>query len=577
MLFSKIKKIDWLELAKRVLPYLVILLVTYITVEYQMAKGTTLMTSDRFLHFDRFYDTSMQIKTGNFSLFQTNYAFNQSGRVFNALYGPFFAYLNGLLIIICRTWFRYNILIDFIVYLIGGIGMYRLGKKGKVNDFIALLLAVLYLQFGIIPGMLEANNFMGWGAAFAPYAMIQALNMIKDKKRPIHWISLTIIMAIIAQVHVLSTLIIAVTLVPFAIYGLVNTPNKKQMIVDFFKAIGAFLLLSANIWGGLLVVYSKNKIAPPDTYVLTKYAIKVTHIMFRHGNLPILVFLLLLFQLGFVIKHFKEDYINTMVTMVSTAFLLVASVLFPWAKFQGRFPVLGQVLQFPFRLIVAALPLMLLGFGITFTKLLKKDNQVIKKYIIFALILAIVQGYSDSARKVFDLSNDFLNPGKAMSIVNYYRVSPKISEMQYFTRHSNSGYIFTLVDRAEPDYLPVIQHADNNLYAKTILDHSREYKRKIVGDKMYLYWTSKKKEERILPIVMYKQSKLILNGKDVSNTKKNMISNPYVQAKKGKNVAVLSFTIPFYFWILLAISFLSWLLALVYGLNNWYKKRYAKN
>ena len=113
-----------------------------------------------------------------------------------------------MLLLLVRNWFNFQILVIFIVFLITGIGMYRLALKAKVNEVIAILLAVLYLQFGIVAGILRFN-FMAWGAALAPYAMMQVLYMIEDKKRPIHWLSLALIMALIAQVHLLSTIFIA--------------------------------------------------------------------------------------------------------------------------------------------------------------------------------------------------------------------------------------------------------------------------------------------------------------------------------------------------------------------------------
>lgn len=148
----------------------------------QILTHSVLLTSDALLHFQRLYDTSMQIKTGNFAYFQTNFAFGHSGRIFNAVYGPFLAYEGGLLLLLVRNWFNFQILVIFIVFL------------------IAILLAILYLQFGIVAGILRFN-FMAWGAALAPYAMMQVLYMIEDKKRPIHWLSLALIMALIAQVH----------------------------------------------------------------------------------------------------------------------------------------------------------------------------------------------------------------------------------------------------------------------------------------------------------------------------------------------------------------------------------------
>lgn len=118
------------------------------------------------------------------------------------MYGPFFAYLNGLVLLLVHNWFNFQILSIFAVFLIAGIGIYQLALKAKVNHVIAVLLAVIYLQFGIVVGILKFN-FMAWGAALAPYAIIHVIYMVEDKQRPIHWFSLAIIMSIVSQVHVL--------------------------------------------------------------------------------------------------------------------------------------------------------------------------------------------------------------------------------------------------------------------------------------------------------------------------------------------------------------------------------------
>ncbi|MDU1879425.1 MAG: hypothetical protein E6779_07590, partial [Finegoldia magna] len=61
------------------------------------------------LLYNRFYEDAMQLKNGNFSYFLSLYGFQQSGRIVNALYGPFFSYLQGGLVLISGTWFRYQI------------------------------------------------------------------------------------------------------------------------------------------------------------------------------------------------------------------------------------------------------------------------------------------------------------------------------------------------------------------------------------------------------------------------------------------------------------------------------------
>ena len=64
-----IKKIDWNKIGWRVCPYIIILLVIYMMIRSQILTHSVLLTSDALLHFQRLYDTSMQIKTGNFSYF----------------------------------------------------------------------------------------------------------------------------------------------------------------------------------------------------------------------------------------------------------------------------------------------------------------------------------------------------------------------------------------------------------------------------------------------------------------------------------------------------------------------------
>ncbi len=48
-----------------------------------------ILGSDVVFHFNRFYETSQQIKEGNFQYFLSIYGFQQSARIVNALYGPF--------------------------------------------------------------------------------------------------------------------------------------------------------------------------------------------------------------------------------------------------------------------------------------------------------------------------------------------------------------------------------------------------------------------------------------------------------------------------------------------------------
>lgn len=95
--------------------YIIFGFVILIILSYQIRTHTAIFVSDGYFHFSRFYDAAQQIKTNNFSFFQSNWGFNQSERIVNALYGPYFAYLMGAILLICGTWFKFQIVTSFLI------------------------------------------------------------------------------------------------------------------------------------------------------------------------------------------------------------------------------------------------------------------------------------------------------------------------------------------------------------------------------------------------------------------------------------------------------------------------------
>lgn len=567
-----IKEIDWNKIGHKICPYIIILICIYLMIRFQILTRSVVLSSDAFLHFQRFYDTSMQIRTGNYSYFQTNFGFGHSGRIFNAVYGPYLSYLCGLVLIIVHNWFNLQILTIFAVLLIAGIGMYRLALKAKVDETVAILLALIYLQFGITVGILKFN-FMAWGAALAPYAMMHVIYMIEDKTKPIHWLSLAIIMSLLAQVHVLSTVFIAATFVPFAIYGLVKTANKKQMIIDFFKALGTTLVLTANVWGAMLVLFLNKKISMPNRYNLVKHLVKYKTFDNVHGLLLITIVALLAFQLVYVLSHLRESTLNTAITIVSFLILLLASQLMPWQKIQAVFPKLASSLQFPYRITVGAWPLILLGIGISATHLMQKNIKLIDTLVIVSLTLAFAQNFACNYTTNRARSMRFLNPNKVVVIKTHSKITKHRKKLQHILRSTNNDELFKNLNHTEPDYLPYTKHASNATYQKKILNKTKYYHYDVKGSKLILTWYNKKAKKRTLPIVMYKQSRLILNGKVQTHIKQNTITQPIIKARKGKNTAILQFITPIWFKILLVVNILAWLVLMIYGIKYRFVKQ----
>ncbi|WP_054750323.1 hypothetical protein [Lacticaseibacillus thailandensis] len=77
------------------MPLAAIVIMSFIMILPQLITGSTIVGSDGLFHFNRIYDTAKQLSTGHWSYWQSNFGFQQSGRVVNAVYGPYFAYLMG--------------------------------------------------------------------------------------------------------------------------------------------------------------------------------------------------------------------------------------------------------------------------------------------------------------------------------------------------------------------------------------------------------------------------------------------------------------------------------------------------
>src|SRR5699024_2429762 len=141
--------------------------------------------------------------------------------------GPLFAYLVGSLLLSAGSWFNYQMILFYLLCIVAGFGMYLLARKVNLSRTVALIVGPLLLLCGYISYWIPSNSFNAWGAALMPYVLIQGINLFNDDKKHFNWISLAIMMAIVAQVHLLSTLQAILALIPLFVYGLVTTKNKK--------------------------------------------------------------------------------------------------------------------------------------------------------------------------------------------------------------------------------------------------------------------------------------------------------------------------------------------------------------
>lgn len=550
----KNKIIDYL------IPIILSLVIATVLIWTELTTRSGLTLDDTAFHFHRFYDTYQQIQNHNFSYFQMNYGMGESGRIVNALYGPFFAYLMGSLLLFCSSWLRFQILITYLIFLVGGLGIYRLSRKVKLSQVVSSIVTTLFLTTGYIAYWPRSNAFNSWGAVLIPFVLIQGINLLNNHKKRFSWISLGIVMAIVAQIHLLSTFFSILTLIPFFIYGLVLSENKRQMWIDVFKAVGLFIVLTANVWGAFLLLYPTNQMASPIDYspVLTAVNLSVAGTSTMWTSITEVTLLLFIVQLIYVIFNFKSSKLNTFVTLEGIVFLYLSSNLFPWQFVKDTLPAVTGYLQFPNRFTVVAYPLLFLGIGLTLNELIKSHG---KKIGMIASALAIVV-------VLFNVRADF---NEINNNITYNKgITSNAKEMK---EKGLAPYI-NKVEINSPDYLPVrkkIKSSDiTGMLMSMSLQKNNFEQRALSNGRLELTWKDSTSKVTTLPIFIYKQSELSLNNK-VIKPKVNEIGMPQVQSRKGKNTAILSFKTPTWFTILLYISILSWVLLIIYGVFRWVK------
>ncbi len=536
------------------IPIVLSVIIATILIWTELSTRSGLTLDDTAFHFHRFYDTYQQIQNHNFSYFQMNYGMGASGRIVNALYGPFLAYLMGFLLLFCSSWLRFQIVITYLIFIIGGLGTYHLSRKVKISKTVSAIITAMFLTTGYIAYWPRSNAFNSWGAVLIPFVLMQGINLLNNHQKRFSWVSLGIVMAIVAQIHLLSTFFAILTLIPFFIYGLVLSKNKHQMWIDAFKAVGLFIILTANVWGAFLLLYPTNQMASPINYspVLTALNLSVAGASTMWTSITEVTLLLFIVQIIYVLFNFRSSRLNTFVTLEGAVFLYLSSNLFPWQFIKDNFPAVTGYLQFPNRFTVVAYPLLFIGIGLTITEIIKNHG---KKIGIIASALAIVV-------VLFNVRADF---NEINNNITYNKgITSNVKEMK---EQGLDVYIKKIAINS-PDYLPVqrkIKSSDVTGILMSMAPQEKNFSKKnLPGGQLQLKWNEAKAKLVTLPIFMYRQSQLNVNGKKV-NPKLNEIGMPQVTAKVGENTAILSFKTPIWFTVLLYISILGWVIMMIYG------------
>ncbi|WP_125570781.1 hypothetical protein [Lacticaseibacillus songhuajiangensis] len=618
-------------------PFIVIGLVSLLVVLPQLLNHSIILGVDSIFHFNRFYEAAMQIQHHNLSYFQSNYAFQQSGRIVTALYGPYLTYAIGWLLLHLGGWFKLELVLGFALEFIAGSGMYVLGRKLRASRFWATSMALVFMLAGWVPTWLTTQEFMAWGAALMPWVLIQGVRMVQNRSNPIGVLPLAFSMAILVQTHALSSLLVCVALVPFAVVGFVRTTNRWRFAGHFMLAVGLTLLLTANVWGALLEVFGTNHVMAPYMPLNSgTYTSKLSFGSYGRGtlggSLGLVCTVLFCAEIISLLLRRHRELMETLLAGVGTVFLLLASPLVPWNRIVAKWNVVGSFLQFPsrFAAVAAVLLLAALGMGLThlsgeLAKFKPHDllQRALRLSIVFGVVLLAYQTVSDVARS----AEAWNKPQVLQSTASVTLSADDMQEVRTAFMSPDLAAGLSMVAKGTPDYLPVPSESwqwfqDNSqyrlyhdqlvalttsktaepgqigkkidkaayklynqlldeaspyaIYYQQITQRNAKYRKTVLsGGKLRVSWTAKKRDVVQIPAVAYENTRVWLNGKLLhrSDYDRSDIGAIITAQHKGTNVIELQYRESARTRFLLLLAPLAWIGLLIVAAWYWWRKR----
>ena len=541
---------------------LITVVAAFVLIIPQVLTKGVIAGSDFLFHYNRFYETAMQIKTGNFSYFISLFGFYSSGRIVNALYGPYFAYFQGLLVLISRNWYTYQLVSRFLMGIIAGFSMNALTKRAGVKPKISLAIAVFYMTTFSIQYWTFRQGFSSWGAAVMPWCLIPAIDFIQRKK--IAPVRLAVAVSVMVQIHMLSAFLLILAYLPFYLYGFVKSTDKKNILWNGIKAVALALVLTANVWVVLANVGRANNLVEP--FINSKlYIMTVNQRSIQWLITPIPLLLMVLYQLYFTFKHWRHfDTLLRLVVGSFFLFLVLSSSIFPWYSINKLNLSLVNLIQFPFRFFIPATVLLLLAVALILERYFDVKWS---RWVTIGLLLVNVVSFAQIMHLQQEKITEYYTAKHPIKNKKHTFVLGNTKAVQASFYSSNLNDLLDLIAKSTPDYLPSKKSNTDNkyvLYEKFVLKHTDDFKKSQDGSTLIVTWNADNDGTVSLPVAKYQDTQLVLNGKKLTSKDYLLsgIGTPTVTQRIGKNTLEVTYQVGTWFYALVIINLLTWVAVL---------------
>lgn len=539
-----------------------ILIASIIILSPIILNKTAIMGVDSYFHYNRIYESAMQLRHWNFS-FLNLYSFQHAGRVVDQVYSPLVTYFFGAILLVVHNWMRFQIISIMLVCYVAGISMYAAAQKLKLTHHLSVTLSLIYLSSFSIYSFIFGTNWRALSMAIVPLLMGSIVTLYHGDWSSKYMLHLGIVVALLAQIQLLTTLLVLPILLPFFIRGLRHAQHKLVQLGKLLISILTALILSLNVILPYLELVQGNTILPPSKLVLTQ---GVTNLIVPSDKLTqslSIAILCLVFYLGLggLIYFWKQTSTFVRLLLITASvYIILGTSLTPWMAIEKSWPVLANFLQLPRRFTIIGIPLLLLGVGQLYNNLSVKkaeNHQQLLSYIgtilaaasVLSLALAVTKPVSAYNNPTVKLAKG-LQTSKNHAIGHHFQGKKvkRIIDIQPAFHTRNLSTLIQIVDRTTPDYVPVDKVNDMIsyyvLYDQQIINKQYNYNYQVKpAGVLQLNWHSKQAKTLQVPVVAYHRTTVTLNGQTLkhSQIKQTNLGAVIVKAQAGKNTLQLSY------------------------------------
>lgn len=532
---------------KRYRYYVFILFIAGLFVVPQLWTQKMILGADALFHYNRFYETAEQIKTGNFSYFISLFGFQQSGRIVNAVYGPLFSYLQGGLVLLAGSWFRYQVLSNFLVTLLAGCSLFKLLTYDKIKESTAFLTAIIFMTTYSINYWVLNQGFTSWGTSLLPLCLIPLVDL-KNNHFPVVKIALS--MAVMTQIHTLTAMMLGLIYAPFFIvYARKRWGNA---LLKLAKTIALYVCLTINVWISLILINTGDQLKMP--FINSEMSEKAIDLggaywLQQPGILRVLLIFFFLFGLVYwrKIQRFTKQLL-----IFSGIFFFLSTSLVPWDWLVAHRVPLVTLIQFPFRFFTPFTVLFLFFIASFIHDLAGK--KVLFGGLLFLSVFSIGQNLQLLTHELNQWNSQALE-----SKHTFVRVSEATARQSFYSTDLEKA--LKAVEKSSPDYLPIYHNDTTNKYKsyeKQILASQTSVSRVVKNNQLELSWQSKQAGPIQLPVVIYQNTKIIEGNQEITPTAVTNIGVPTIKQKSGKNTVRVRYDPPSYIAVVFALCALSW-------------------